>query len=349
MAVAGVPALLVTHLPDVRYLCGFTGSNAVLAISSKRAVLFTDGRYTAQAKSEAKAVRIVIAKKSALLEACALLLEAGLPSLSIDAEHMTVAQLEALRATLPKSQRRKFLVAAKQSLVADLRIVKDDDEITLMQQAAAIGDDLFTSILPHLRPGIPETEIAARLEHTARLAGVEGMSFPTIVASGFRSALPHGTASTARLPKQGFVTLDFGVILSGYCSDMTRTIHLGKATSEEHDAYDAVNEAQQAGLDAAITGATCGQVDAACRGVLERRKLAKYFSHSTGHGVGLEIHEAPRVAKDQTAILAAGTVITIEPGVYIPGHFGIRIEDSVVIQSNEPRILTKATKAWIEL
>ena len=349
MAAAGVPALLITHLPDVCYLCGFTGSNAVIAVSGKRAVLFTDGRYTAQAKAEARGVRIVIAKKSALLEACILLLASGVPGISIDAEHMTVAQLETLRSALPRDKRRKFLIPAQTSLVADLRLVKDDDELALMQQAAAIGDDLFTGILPYLEPGVAETEIAAHLEHSARLQGVEGMSFPTIVASGPRSALPHGTASSAKLPKQGFITLDFGVILSGYCSDMTRTVHLGRATPEEHAAYEAVSEAQQAGLNAVTAGATCGEVDSACRTVLERHKLAKYFTHSTGHGVGLEIHEAPRVAKEQSAILASGMVITIEPGVYIPGHFGIRIEDSVVVGTGAPRILTKATKAWVEL
>lgn len=349
MAATGVSALLITHLPDVRYLCGFTGSNAVIAVGGKRAVLFTDGRYTAQAKAEAKGVRIVISKKSALLDACTLLLEAGLRGVSIDAEHMTVAQLETLRESLPKNKRRTFFEPAKVSLAAELRMVKDNDELALMQQAAAIGDDLFTAILPYLVPGVAETEIAARLEHSARLTGVDGMSFPTIVASGPRSSLPHGNASSARLPKRGFVTLDFGVILRGYCSDMTRTVHLGRATSEEHEAYEAVSEAQQAGLDAAIAGATCSQVDSACRSILERRKLGKYFTHSTGHGVGLEIHEAPRVAKEQAATLAAGMVITIEPGVYIPGHFGIRIEDSVVVGTGAARILTKATKAWIEL
>ena len=349
MAGAGTPTLLVTHLPDVRYLCGFTGSNAVVAVSAKRAVLYTDGRYTTQAREEAQGVRVVIAKKSALLEACALLLKDNAERIVLDADHLSITQLETLRASLPKEKRRKLLDPVAQSLVAEMRQVKDADEIELLQRAAAVGDRLFEHILPFIEPGVTEMAIAAELEHSARLAGVEAMSFSTIVASGPRSSLPHGAASMAKVPRRGFVTLDFGVILSGYCSDMTRTVHVGRATSDEQAAYEAVSEAQLAGVLATKAGVTCGDVDQACRSVLRRHKLAKYFSHSTGHGVGIEIHEAPRVAKKQAAILETGMVITIEPGVYIPEHFGLRIEDTVVVESTGARILTKSTKAWIEL
>ncbi len=349
MSASRIPALLITHLPDVRYLSGFTGSNAALACTPKRAVLFTDGRYTVQARQEVSSMRVVIAKKSALLEACGLLAASGVASATIDADTLTMRQFESLRASLPASTRAKFLNLTKESLVADLRMVKDEDELLLMQRAASIGDELFENILPFIEPGVAETDIAARLEHAARIAGVEAMSFPTIVASGSRSSLPHGTASTAKVPRRGFVTLDFGVILSGYCSDMTRTVHVGRPTPEEHAAYEAVSEAQEAGLSAALAGVTCGTVDKACRSVLNRHHLGKYFTHSTGHGVGLEIHEAPRVAKAQDAMLQAGMVITIEPGIYIPGDFGIRIEDSVVVEAAGARILTRATKAWITL
>jgi Xaa-Pro aminopeptidase len=349
MVSSGVASLLITHLPDVRYLCGFTGSNAVIALSRKRAVLFTDGRYTSQAREEASGVRVVIAKTSALLEACALLAADGLESVDFDAEHLTVAQLDTLRKSLPRNKRRKLLVPTGQSLVTEMRMVKDEAEIALMQRAAAVGDSLFEHILPFIEPGVSEMEIAAELEHAARLAGAEAMSFPTIVASGPRSALPHGTASTAKLPRRGFVTLDFGVILSGYCSDMTRTVHIGKPTPEEREVYEAVSEAQEAGVAATRAGVTCGAVDQASRSVLERHHLAKYFTHSTGHGVGIEIHENPRVAKNQSTVLEAGMVITVEPGVYIPEHFGLRIEDTVVVEASGARILTQATKAWIEL
>jgi Xaa-Pro aminopeptidase len=349
MAAGGVDSLLVTHLPDVMYLCGFTGSNAAVVITARRAALYTDGRYTAQAKEEARGVRVVIAKKSAQLEAIAFLLALGVAPIAFDPETTTVSTLNALRASLPKERRAKTLVPLKAPLVADLRMVKDADEVERMQAAAALGDQLFNAILPAIQPGVPEVEIAAELEHAARRGGAEGMSFSTIVASGVRSSFPHGTASVAKLPGQGFVTLDFGVILRGYCSDMTRTVHMGKASVEERSAYEAVLEAQEHGVNAVAAGVTCGEVDYACRSVLAKHKLAKFFTHSTGHGVGLEIHEQPRVAKEQSKVLESGMVITIEPGVYMPGRFGIRIEDTVVVTKNGCGILTKATKAWIEL
>jgi len=203
-------------------------------------------------------------------------------------------------------------------------------------------------------PGVPEAEIALALEVRARRAGAEGMSFGTIVASGVRSALPHGRASAAKLPKRGFVTLDFGVLVDGYCSDMTRTVHMGKGSAEERSVYEAVLEAQEAGVAAVRAGATVGDVDEAARSVLRRIKfegktLDTYFTHSTGHGVGLEIHEGPRLAAKQEQKLEAGMVVTIEPGVYLPEKFGVRIEDMVLVTATGGEILTPSTKAWIEL
>lgn len=355
MAGATIPSLVVTHLPDVAYLCGFTGSNAALAITAKRATLFTDSRYTTQAKEEAQGVRVVIAKKSALLEAVASMVEAGAAHVFFDGAAISVGTLELMHSDLAerlkqsKQSARHLLRALKQSLVADLRLIKDEEELELMREAAALGDSLFEQILPFIEPGVTEVEVAARLEHAARMAGAEAMSFPTIVASGSRSALPHGTASRSKLPRQGFVTLDFGVILRGYCSDMTRTVHIGKATDEERSAYEAVQTAQEEGVRVVKAGVSCGDVDTACRSVLEKQKLGKFFTHSTGHGVGLEIHEQPRIAKGQGALLEAGMVITIEPGVYLPGRFGIRIEDTVSVTTQGAGILTKSTKAWIQM
>ena len=175
------------------------------------------------------------------------------------------------------------------------------------------------------------------------------MSFETIVASGQRSALPHGKASTAPLPRRGFLTLDFGIIREGYCSDMTRTVCLGKPNSEERNAYEAVLEAQEAGVAAVAAGVSCGEVDEAARSVLRKAGMADAFSHSTGHGVGLEIHESPRIAAEQKTKLQAGMVVTIEPGVYWPGKFGIRIEDMVAVTKTGGQVLTPAPKALIEL
>jgi Xaa-Pro aminopeptidase len=348
MGQRGIESLLVTHLPDVRWLCGFTGSNAALAVTGHRAVLFTDGRYTTQAREETHGARVTIAKKSALRECCALLGESAKRAW-FDPQNTSVADLGLMRSGLGAKQRRGFFVALERPLVSALRMVKDEDELAVMGEAAALGCDLFEAMLPRIETGMTEGALAAELEYQARRRGAEGMSFETIVASGARSALPHGRATQAKLPRNGFVTLDFGVILNGYCSDMTRTVHLGRASREERAAYDAVLEAQEAAVNAVRPGATCGEVDKAARDVLERAKLGKYFTHSTGHGVGLEIHEQPRVAAGQEMRLEAGMVITIEPGVYLPGKFGIRIEDMVAVTEDGNRVLTPVTKSWIEL
>src|SRR5271168_2423829 len=345
---AGVGGMLVTHLPDVRYLCGFTGSNAALVLTGRRAVLFTDGRYTAQARAEAVGTKIVIASKPAVVAACEWVEAARGRRCGFDAVHTTVAGLETMRKAVGAKVRRGMFVAVG-PLVAKMREVKDAGEIAKMRAAAQVGCELFEGLLTYLEVGLTEVEVAATLEYAARLAGAEGMSFDTIVASGERSALPHGRATGARLPKQGFVTLDFGVILDGYCSDMTRTVHIGKALPDERDVYDSVLEAQEAAVAAVAPGVTAGEVDEAARSVLRRVKLDKYFSHSTGHGVGLEIHEGPRLAAKQTQVLEQGMVITIEPGVYMPGRFGLRIEDMVLVTANGSEILTPSVKAWVEL
>ena len=229
-------------------------------------------------------------------------------------------------------------------------MVKDEDELTIMIEAALVGCSLFDHILGFIRPGMPEFEVAAELEHQARLMGAEGMSFETIVASGVRSALPHGRATASRLPRRGFLTLDFGVILKGYCSDMTRTVHLGTPKAKERDAYQAVLEAQECrGRRGAAAGVSCGEVDEAARSVLRKAGLAEAFSHSTGHGVGLEIHESPRIGAGQATRLLPGMVVTIEPGIYLPGQFGIRIEDMVAVTRTGGQVLTPAPKALIEL
>lgn len=354
----GTEALLVTHLPDVRYLCGFTGSSAALALdwhgSGLRARLFTDGRYTAQAKAEAIGMAIEIGPRPPAVAACEWLAKAGVTRCGFDPAHTTVAALEVMRKALPASSRRMLMPVT--SVLSLLREVKDLSELASMRKAAALGCDLFEQLLGFLEPGMTELAVAAELEHRARLAGAEAMSFETIVASGVRSSLPHGRASTQPLPKKGFCTLDFGVVLDGYCSDMTRTVHFGPPTEEERRVYEAVLLSQETGVAAVREGVLTSNIDAAARGVLDKAGLGKWFSHSTGHGVGLEIHEGPRLAKrpegkqkSEPERLRSGMVVTIEPGVYLPGRFGVRIEDTVVVTSDACEILTPATKAWIEL
>lgn len=344
----GVEALLVTHLPDVRYLCGFTGSSGVLVLLAGKAVLFTDGRYTTQAEAEVKGARVEISQRSALVMACEWLEAAGVQRCGFDSAYTTVAALEGMRRAVSAKMRRGIFVALG-SIVAGLRQVKDADEIATMREAAGLGCRLFEGIFDVMEAGMTEVEVALALEHRARMAGAERMSFETIVASGARSALPHGKASGAKLPRRGFVTLDFGVMWGGYCSDMTRTVHMGPAEQEEQDVYHSVLEAQMAAIAAVKPGVTAGAVDEAARSVLRRDGLGENFSHSTGHGVGLEIHEGPRLAAKQAQVLKAGMVITIEPGAYLPGRFGVRIEDMVLVTKTGCEVLTPATKAWIQL
>jgi Xaa-Pro aminopeptidase len=347
---AGLQGLLVTHLPDLRYLTGFTGSSAALAVTRRAASVFTDGRYTAQAAEEVSGAKVRIVSGSPAVAAVEwLAAQPGVDFAGFDPAWTSVAELTRWRAALPSRLRKTLLMALAAPLVESLRQTKDSDELALMGEAALLGCKLFEHILGFIRPGMAEVEVAAELEHRARLMGAEGMSFETIVASGVRSALPHGRATAAKLPRKGFLTLDFGVILKGYCSDMTRTVYLGKPRGSERNAYQAVLEAQEAGVAAVVPGATCGEVDEAARSVLRNVGLAEAFSHSTGHGVGLEIHESPRVGAGQKTRLAAGMVVTIEPGIYLAGQYGIRIEDMVAVTRTGGQVLTPAPKALIEL
>ncbi len=348
---AGLPGLLVNFLPDVRFLCGFTGSSAALAVTRRGARLFTDSRYTTQAGEEVQASQVqIVASSPAVAAVQWLAAQPGVTMAGFDPARTTVAELARWKSELPSRLRRSFLEAIPAPYIEQLRMVKDEGELAVMAEAALAGCRLFEGILKFLRPGVPEMNVAAELEHQARLLGAEGMSFETIVASGARSAMPHGRATAALLPKRGFVTLDFGIIHKGYCSDMTRTVYLGKPRPGERKAYEAVLEAQENAVNAVAPGASCAEVDEAARSILRREGFGEAFSHSTGHGVGLEIHEPPRVGVGQTTRLVPGMVVTIEPGIYLAGRFGIRIEDMVAVTRNGSQVLTaSAPKALIEL
>ena len=339
-------ALVVTHLPNITYLCGFTGSAGVLIIGTgqdqRETVFFTDGRYTQQAHEEVKASRIkILPGKSALVAASEWLAQqASWRRIGVDAAHLTITE----RNLFAKPLRGKARLVEAPAIVEQMRMIKDPGEVAKIRAACHLGAALFDRLLEVVRPGVPETEVAGELEFAARRLGAQQMAFSTIVASGPRSALPHGRASQSALPFKGFVVCDFGVILAGYCSDMTRTLHLGNPPRQARRAYEAVREAQQAALDAVKPGATAGEVDRTARKLLQKLNLDIFFRHSTGHGVGLEIHEAPRIAAGQEETLRPGMVITIEPGVYLPGKWGIRIEDTVVVTDLGCEILTPCPK-----
>lgn len=351
LAVHRLDALLVSHLPNVRYLCGFTGSAGSLLLTGAGSTFFTDVRYETQAHSEVKGAKVTIARKALLSAVGEWIASRHKRSkkwvLGIEAEHLTVAERKRLAELLPAGVRLRNAPA----LVEQARMVKDDEEIIRIRRAAQLGATLFDRALKVLHPGVKEVEVAAEMEYAARLAGAAEMSFPTIVASGARSALPHGRASQQPIPAGSFVVCDFGVILGGYCSDQTRTVWVGDASSKEANearfAYEGVKDAQQAAIAAVRAEVSAGEVDAAARKVLRKAGLGRYFTHSTGHGVGLEIHEAPRVAAGQKEVLKPGMVITIEPGVYFPGKWGVRIEDIVVVRDGGCEILTPTSKDFL--
>jgi Xaa-Pro aminopeptidase len=342
-------ALLVTHLPNVRYLCGFTGSAGVLVVAKRGVRLFTDGRYTEQARKEVAIAAITISRQSPIPAAAEWLNKAFSPRpnirVGIDGEHMAVST----HTRLAKLVRKRLRLVQAPALVEQARMIKDADEIDLLRRAANLGSSLFDIFLRRIRPGVRETEVAAAVELRARQKGAQGMSFETIVASGERSAMPHGTASQRPIPKRGFVVCDFGVILAGYCSDMTRTVYVGRPPAEARSLYQAVLDAQGAAVQAVRPGIVVAEVDRQARKVLQKAGLGRYFSHSTGHGVGLEIHEPPRVASGDTAVLKPGMVITIEPGAYVPGRWGVRIEDMVVVTERGCDVLTSTPKELIAI
>jgi Xaa-Pro aminopeptidase len=347
LATTRFDALLISHLPNIRYLCGFTGSAGLLLAEEAGNVFFTDVRYDTQAHEEVKGAKVVIAHK-AVLSGLGEFLGARRRrargwTIGLEAEHFTIAEKKRLAQLRPAGVRLK----EAPSIVERARMVKDGEELESIRAAVALGAKLFERALEVLRPGVKETEVAAEMELAARRGGAEDMSFPTIIASGARSALPHGRASDRAITPGGFVVCDFGVILSGYCSDQTRSVWVGTVSEDARKAYQAVREAQQAAIDAVRPGVAVGEVDAAARKVLRKAGFGRYFTHSTGHGVGLEIHETPRVADGQREILQPGIVITIEPGVYFPGKWGVRIEDMVAVTASGCEVMTPTSKNFV--
>ncbi len=339
-------AIVVSHLPNVRYLCGFSGSAGVLLVAADSATFFTDSRYTMQSKHEVSGASVKVTAKG-LLKAVGELLRGrrSLRRIAYSPAQTTVAQKQALDFAVSRSVRWIDDAGA----VEKLRAVKDSGEISTIRDAAAIVSKTFDRTRRILRPGVTELDLAAEIERDFKKQGAEGPSFETIVASGPRSAWPHARPTTKPVARNELVVMDQGAILRGYCSDMTRTVFVGKAPRRVRSLYQAVLGALEAGKAAAKPGVKTQDVDAAARSVLRRAGLGRYFTHSTGHGIGLEIHEAPRIGKGDETVLLAGMVVTVEPGVYIEGLGGIRIEDDIVITARGAEELTTAPRNLIEL
>jgi Xaa-Pro aminopeptidase len=341
--------LVITHPADWYYLTGFTGDSGALVISRDSgkagASLVTDGRFTSQAADETSGVRIVPQVGALYPAAGKFLADQRGRVVGFDPTQLTVAQ----HAQLHKVAGKRVTWRAVPGLVAGLRMRKDAAELAVMRQAGALADKVMAAGARMLKPGIREFEVAAEIEYQMKKGGASGMAFETIVAFGERSALPHARATGKRLRKNELVVLDLGAILAHYCSDITRTYYVGRASSRVRGWYKGVLEAQEAAIAAVRDGVSCGEVDAAARNVLTGYRLDRYFVHSTGHGLGLEVHEDPRVARGQSKLLEPGNVITIEPGVYFPGVGGIRIEDDVAVHENRTEVLTRVSRDFTEI
>jgi Xaa-Pro aminopeptidase len=343
---AGANAILVTHLPNIQYLCGFTGSSGILLVEQQRATLFTDSRYTYQTREEVSGVEVHIAA-SGLIRAVGDHLKSlrGKTDLIYSAGQVSVAQ----KRVLGSAAGTKVRWSSGSNEVERLRAVKDKDELSKMRDAAKLISDVWTKTVRRMKTGKSELAVVAEMEYAMKLAGAAGPSFETIVASGPRSAWAHARATSKLLRKNELVVMDQGAILRGYCSDMTRTVFLGRPSDRVRRLYRAVLEAQQAAISVIQPGVEAGQIDRAARDVLRRHKLDQYFTHSTGHGLGLEVHEMPRLARGERFVLEQNMVVTVEPGVYLEGLGGIRIEDDVVVTANGAEHLTSATRDFLEL
>jgi Xaa-Pro aminopeptidase len=348
MAASGVEALVLTYLPNIFYLCGFSGSNAILLVLGDALHLFTDGRYTIQAHEEAPQSRVHIVR-TPLTEACGGFLRSHLARrrlrVGFEASSLNVAEWGHLKKAAGPSIKWKPTT----ELVERIREVKTAEELDMMRRSARLASEVISEAPDFVRPGVMELEVAAEIDYRMRRKGASGPSFDTIVASGARSALPHARPTEKRLQKNELVVLDLGAILRHYCSDLTRTVFLGHAPPRIRRWYKAVQQAQEAAHDALRAGVTAGSVDRAARRLLNRHGLGSYFVHGTGHGLGIEIHERPRVGRSQNQEIQAGNVVTLEPGIYVEGVGGIRLEDEIAVHVQGTEVLTSAPRGLLEL
>ncbi len=340
LEVRKLPLLVVTNPINIFYLTGFRGSAGVALLGGVEARLLVDPRYTLQAREQACGVEVKEERGRLLRAAGQWIGRQKAGRVGYEDSHLTCRALSELE----RETRRAVRYVPAGDLVEELRAVKDLGEIEQIRQAGHLTSKVFEEVLRLVRPGVRESDLAAEIDHRMRQRGAERPAFETIVASGARAAYPHARASSKLLEKDDLVIFDLGAILRGYAADMTRTVYLGNPPGRVHRLYQAVVEAQSRAVRAVRAGSRAADVDGAARRVLGRRGLAKYFTHSTGHGVGLEVHERPRLGRGEKSRLEAGNVVTAEPGIYIEGFGGIRVEDTVLVGAEGPEILTPAPK-----
>ncbi|NLG86173.1 MAG: aminopeptidase P family protein [Firmicutes bacterium] len=338
LAAQGLDGLVITQAKNRRYLSGFTGSEGFLLVLVDKSYLCTDFRYMEQAALQAPGWEIVKID-AAWWETIKQLWPKGRQRLGFEAQHLIYDNWNKLTKVLPTVD-----LVPTSGLVESLRVQKDEQELILLKQAIALADKGAAYLRSSLVPGYQERDIALELEFFLRRHGAEGAAFPFIVASGVRGSLPHGEASEKRLELGELVTVDFGAVYQGYHSDLTRTFSLGLPTSKQKSIYEIVLEAQLKAIAAAGPGVPCAYVDRAARDVIAKAGYDQYFGHATGHGVGLAIHEEPRLSPQASDILLPGMVVTVEPGIYLPGWGGVRTEDVVLITKQGAEVLSQAPK-----
>ncbi|RLK62531.1 aminopeptidase P family protein [Atopobacter sp. AH10] len=336
-------ALLITNPYNVRYVANFTGTSGFAVISKDKAFFVTDSRYTLQANEQAKGFEVITSKGNYYDSLAPYLIKSGIRELGFEADHLSYATYEAIAEILPVE-----LVPTK-GLILEIRRVKDEDEVAAIQEACRIADEAFHYILTYIKPGLTEIEVANALDFKMRELGASGVSFDTIVASGLRSAMPHGVASNKVIEEGDIITLDYGCYYKGYVSDVTRTFSYGELSDQLKEIHEVVRKAQEAGIKAIKPGVPASHIDDVARQYIKDKGYGEYYIHSTGHGIGLEIHEEPMVSSASLHVLKEGHVITCEPGIYIPGIGGVRIEDDILVTKDGHRVLTTTDRSLINI
>ncbi|WP_088006369.1 M24 family metallopeptidase [Indiicoccus explosivorum] len=339
----GIDAMLVTSTYNVRFLTGFTGSSGAAVITADKAVFITDFRYTEQAGKQTKGYEVRQADKGLLDEIAAVAKELDIKQLGFEQDHVTFAMHGKFAGKIDSE------LVPVSGVIEKLRMVKTPDEIQVIRQAAKIADDAFEHIIKFIEPGKTELEVSNELEFFMRKQGATSSSFDIIVASGIRSALPHGVASGKVIEKGDFVTLDFGALYNGYVSDITRTVSVGEPSAKLKEIYEIVLEAQVAALEQIKPGMTGKEADAVSRDFIKAKGYGDAFGHSLGHGIGLEVHEGPTLSYAAETELEENMAVTVEPGIYLAGIGGVRIEDDIIITGTGNERLTHSTKELLIL
>ncbi|SFJ21796.1 Xaa-Pro aminopeptidase [Halobacillus dabanensis] len=335
--------LLIMSPKNRRYVSGFVGSSGALLVTRDQAILITDFRYTEQAAEQAEEFEIVEHKTPMPKAIAEKVADLDLSRIGFEKDHVTYTQFEQYKESLDAE------LIPTSGIVEKLRLIKTEEEISILKDAVKIADDAFEHILGYIKPGVKEIDVSNELEFFMRKQGATSSSFDIIVASGYRSALPHGVASEKEIQTGELVTLDFGALYKGYCSDITRTVAVGEINDQLKEIYDTVLQAQLKGMEGIKEGITGKQADALTRDYIKGKGYGEYFGHSTGHGIGLDVHEGPGLSFRSDVPLEAGMVVTVEPGIYVPEVGGCRIEDDTIVTKTGNERLSKSTKELITL